>query len=501
MSSNSSGPFSSVEVKGCEESTNSLHEDLENSNRDNLVDFNHHNSTDRIYREYDPPRLESFAASWKAGRPTFVHSCFRCIRYSFIFTVLYGAGTSVVTIFIIWLSLNLGAICRHFDGTWYEMPVSIQKALLTLEVAEGMIVQCWFLSIIVPIFGWKLVKELNLLSWTMLAASIDAVYRLLLNVFRTYNRTWSSYPMNFLFATSFLFISYKVASQYRQNIRQRLQLAFKLGVQFYVSLPVALIINYVVLHYFNLISEKSKAILASLAPAFVIIPKAITRLCAEKMEGLNHPGTSILLLLSTHAGMPVLFRILQTKLHGFWMYFLLSIIHGIESTFDKITLPLQDYILHRCCTKGQRGYTSKEKKPRVNRLFADLAIINMIAESSAIIVSSVVTQMCRYYYSRDEKGRAHNVVSLLEVGCWQIITAIIVEFVFNTIAVKIQTYYYNVPIMRVWKIRKRWLFAMFIIQTLITILYFGGYFLNTLRNNKVFDERITHVCKQPFHTS
>ena len=203
----------------------------------------------------------------------------------------------------------------------------------------------------------------------MLAASIDAVYRLLLNVFRTYSRIWSSYPMNFVFATSFLFISYKVASQYRQTFKQRLRLAFKLGAQFYFSLPVALIINYVVLHYFNLISEKSKAILASLAPAFVIIPKAITRLCAEKIDGLNHLGTSILLLLSTHAGMPVLFRILQTKLHGFWMYFLLSIIHGIESTFDKITLPLQDYILRRCCTKRQRGYMPKEKKPRVNRLF------------------------------------------------------------------------------------------------------------------------------------
>ena len=141
MSSNSRKPFSSVEFKDSEESTNLPHEDLEDSNGDDLVDFNHHNSTDRIYREYDPPRIQSVASSWKAGRPTFLYSCFRCIRYSFIFTVLCGAGTSVFSIFIIWLYLNLGAICRHFDGTWYEMPVSIQKALLTLDVAEGMIVQ------------------------------------------------------------------------------------------------------------------------------------------------------------------------------------------------------------------------------------------------------------------------------------------------------------------------------------------------------------------------
>ena len=484
------------------ESAYTLYDGSENSNGSDLADFKHDSSTDQIHREYDPPRFQSVSASWKLGRPTYLRSWFRCIFHSVVFTALCGAGLAVVPIFIVWLNLNLGAMCLHFNNTWYEMPISIQKALLTLQVIECMIIQCWYLSIVVPVFGWKLIKDLNILPWTILVASIDALYRLLLNVYHTYNRTWSSCPMNLLFATSLFFVSHKVASQYRQNTRQRLGLAFRLGVPFYVGFPVALVINYVLLYYFNRITEDSKAVLASLSPALVIIPKAIARLCAERMEGLNHPGTSVVLLLPIYAGLPILFRLLQAKLHGFWTYFALSIVHAITGTFHKITLPLQDYLLHRYCAKSykrQHGYVSKYRKPRVNRLYADLAIVSFVAESSAITVSSVVIQICRYHYGRDCKGQKYDVTRLLKAGCWQVMTGIIVELIFNTVAIKVLTYYYNIPVMRVWKKNKLWIIAVFLTQTIISIFYFGDYFLNSLRSNTMFDRGIIHKCKEPFH--
>ena len=485
-----------------QEQTNSQHNELNNSDStdDDLVDFGYYDSTDRIYREYDPPSFQCVSASWKVGRPTYLKSWLRCIQYSFVLTVPCGAGIAAVAIMIVWLHLNLGAMCRNFTDkdTWYKMPIGIQNAILTKDVVECMVIQCWHLLIILPIFGWRLVKKLNLLLWTMFVASTDAVYRLLLNVYHTYSQIWSPFPMILLFALSLVLISYKVASQYRQNIRQRLQLAFKLGAQFYLGFPVALTMDYVMTHYFEIISKHSKAILASLSPALVIIPKAIGRLCAEKMEGLNHPGTSILLLISLYAAPPMFFRILQAKLHGFWMYFALSIVHGIEGTFDKVTLPLQDYILRRCCSKRRRGYVSKQRKPRVNRFLADLSIISFLAESSAIFVSSFVIQMCRYYYGHDDKGRAYEALTIFEAGCWQVITGIIVELLFSAIAMKIQTYYYNIPIIRVWKKRKLWLIAMFLIHMVISMFYFGDHFYHTFRTNEMFDKRITHKCTEPF---
>ena len=499
MSCDSSHPQSSVEYT--QEAFSLDNEEPEDNNNNDVADFKYYNSTDQIYREYDPPRRKCVsAASWKKGRPTYLKSWLRCILSSFIFTVLRGTGIAVVAILFVWLKISLGAICRNFnvDGTWYKLPEGIQKALLTDEVIECMLIECWYISVILPIFGWKLVKKLNILLWSMFAASIDAIYRLLLNVYCAYNTSWSSYPLNILFATSILFISYKVSSHYRQfTIRQRL-LAFKLGAQFYVGFPVALIMNNAVSYYFNIIPEKYKAVLASLFPALVIISKVTTRLCAEKMEGINHPGTSVLLLISLYTVPTMLLRVLQAKLHSFWMYFMLSIVHGIESTFDKITLPLQDYIIHRCCAKRQQGHISRETKPRVNRLFADLAIVSMIAESTAIIFSSVVIQLCRYYYGRDDKGRSKDPLPLFEAGCWQVITGITVEFFFNIIAIKIQTYYYNIPIIRVWKNNKRWLTTMLLINMFIGIFYFDDYLYRALRGNEMFDQQITHKCTKPF---
>ena len=469
-----------------------------NGEEDNLSDFKIGQSTDKIYREYDPPNLDCVFSSWKEGRPTVCHSWYRCIRYSFIFTVICGVVMAIISTFIIWIELNLGVICRHLNkGTFNKLPQGIQKAQLTRGVIKGMLIQSWFFLIILLVFGSKLVKKLNLLPWTLLAASIDAIFRLLLYVYRMYGRLWMPYPLYVVFMTCFLFSSYRIASHYEQPIRQRIRFAFKLGAQFYIGFPLSLVINHVVLHYFSVIPDKYKAVMASLAPALLIAPKAIARLCAEKMEGVNHPGTSVLLVVIPHAAPQMLFRILQAKLEGYWMYVVLSIVHGIESTFDKITLPLQDYILKRCCLRNQQ-HNSRERKPRENRLFADLAIVSMIAESSAILVSSAVIQMFRYHYGHDVKYRINNYARLLETFLFQASTGITIECLFNIIAIKVQTYFYNIPIIRVWKARKLWIFGMFLFNTIMGMLFFGKYFYGALSSKHIFDKTITRHCTNPF---
>ena len=135
----------------------------------------------------------------------------------------------------------------------------------------------------------------------------------------------------------------------------------------------------------------------------------------------------------------------------------------------------------------------------MNRRYANMAIVSMIAESSPIIVSAVVVQMCRYYYGRDDKGQVYNAVTLFTAACWRAITGITVEFLVNIIAIKVQTYYHNIPIVKVWRRNMRWLLAMFLIHTVIGMFYFGGFFYNTLRSNETFDKRIADKCTAPFH--
>ena len=465
---------------------------------EDIADFKYFNWNDQIYREYDSLRPESFSASWKTGRPTVLRSWRRCIFYSFILTVICGAAMSAVATFLFWLDLNLDTAC--YDISWYEMPKNIQLIRLTSEVAKGMTIQCWHLFTMFFVFGWDLVKKANLLPWTILASSTDAMFRLFINVYRTYDR-WRLFPLNALFASTAIFSSYQIASQFRQKTGQRIQLAAILGAQFYLGIPVAVIFNGVIVPHFKHISNSSKALLASLCPTLLIIPKAVARVCARNTRGINHPGTSVLLVVALHAGPPTLFRILQAKVEEFRMYVILCFVHGLESTFDKITLPIQDFILQwfyerRCCKRKQ---ITGHLKPRASRLQADLAIMSVIAESTAIFVSSAGLQIFRYYYARDDRGERYDATKLLEIFCLQAGVAIVIETLFNALAIKIQTYFYNIPIIRVWKINKRWILGMFLVQHFMGLLVFGNHIYSATRTKSMFDQNITQQCFEPFY--
>ena len=51
-------------------------------------------------------------------------------------------------IFRVWLEINLGAVCRQHDSSWYKMLKSVQNVQLTADVLKGMIIQCWYLSVV-----------------------------------------------------------------------------------------------------------------------------------------------------------------------------------------------------------------------------------------------------------------------------------------------------------------------------------------------------------------
>ena len=82
--------------------------------------------------------------------------------------------------------------------------------------------------------------------------------------------------------------TYRIANCYQEMFTQRLGLAFKLGAQFYLDFHTAMMYIYLLLHHFRLLPETYKAVLAFLSPLLLVLPKAITRLCAEKLDVLDN---------------------------------------------------------------------------------------------------------------------------------------------------------------------------------------------------------------------
>ena len=475
-----------------------------------MEDFETHSSSDSIHCEYEEPLSQtlngstqnrnhtSSPADWRSNRSSCASSWFKSAICSFTTTIIGGVSIGVIATAVMWLDINLGENCFNYNNRWYEMPVNVRRIRLTTQVIEGMVIQFWSLTCILAIFGWPLVKELNLLNWNMLVAFMDGIYRLFLDVYGQYNRKWASYPLNVMFSIITLFNGYRVARHFRSRLRQSLSLAVKLEGQFYMCIPVAFLLNYLVVPYYKELSESERALLASFLPAILIIPKALGRVFAERVTGINHPGTSFVSLIATYTGGAMYFRVLQAGLEKFSLYFVLCIVHGLESTIDKITLPLRDYIYHKCCTES--GQSVREfRTPRVNRLLADLALLSMIVEAGSIFLSCAIVEIFRYYYGRDSYGHKYMGLDLFKSFMWRVSIGIIIEWIFNILAIKIQTYYYNIPVCKVWRFRWRWIMPMIILHTIITMLYFSESLYNAaVSRPELFGSEASWKCVLPF---
>ena len=477
---------------------------------DDLDDFEIYNHSDLVYREYEPLSIDYLSSSedyhrvdefgrphWKTGRPSRLISWCRCLVYSFLFTVLSGTFIGCFSMTLMWVDLNTSELCYDFTNHWYKMPLKIQQIRITSHVFKIMIIQSWHFYCILFVFGWPMIKEANLLGWNMLASFGLAIYRLFLYTYGGYNFKWSTYPANALFAVVTMFNGFRVAAHHIRRFRRRLILAFKLASQFYFGFPIALLFNYSVIPYYKTLSEINKVVLASLAPAILLLPRAIIRISLERLKGINHPGTSISLLFTFQVGASMVCRVLQAGLQDFKPFLALCIIHGLEGTLDKITLPIRDFLCHKWFFNRHHSFT-QFKTPRVSRLWADFTITSIIVEASAIFLSCATVQVFGYYYARETGNEKLDGYALFLDFLWRVTLAIITEFLFNIVSIKIQTYCYNIPVMRVWDLKWRWLLAMILLHVTVAILYFSEFLFDAVRSHAIYDQKVVRKCVGPF---
>ena len=477
--------------------------------KDNLDDFRRSGSSDTIHCEYETcsPKLYSASSrcissynkinNWKLYRPSCAMSFCKSTTCSFFATVLGGVFVGMVSTAIMWLDINTAGVCFGYKNKWYDVPVYIQRIRVTARVLEGLVIQLWSFMVFIAVFGWLLMKQLNLLFWNMLLSFIGGFYILFLYVFGKNNETWNAYPVNILFVIITSFNSYIIASFYRQTIKSRLSLAIKLGGQFYLGFPIVMFFNYFIVPFYKTQTESNQAIIASCVPVLVVIPKIVERALAGRLQGINHPGTSGMLLIVLYIGAANT-RVLQAALHDFRLYVLLCVIHGLGGAIDKLTLPLQDYVLKRCFKCQQHSFSSQFRSPRANRLLGDLALLSVILESSSIFVNCATVQIFLYYYGRI-KGKRFNGYVLFKDFLWRVAVGIFIEWFFNALAIKLQTYYYNIPVIRVWKRRWRWIMLVVILNAIIAMMFFSEHLFTAVRSKDVLiNPTVRRKCVGPF---
>ena len=211
---------------------------------------------------------------------------------------------------------------------------------------------------------------------------------------------------------------------------------------------VAILAAYFIYPAYSKQDKAGRLLIALFTPLIVVFLKGISRICVQRLWKISHPGTSFVLLAPLYYGSAVLLRLLQVDLSSLESVALIGVIHGVAEVVERSTIALIDHIYNQVWERrlvALGGF----RTPRRERLAADIAIMSVVYEASAIISANGFLYLYQYYYTRDNSP-----LELLQSFAVTTLVPLAIEWFFTSVSLAIETRYLNVPVIAVW--RKRW---------------------------------------------
>lgn len=467
---------------------------------------------DTVFQEFDPPEGRQGKMAWKLSRPPKLKFLFTCFKTVFTMQFVVGSSIGLLAIAIAVLDFNTADLCYEKTTQWYSMPRGIQSIRVTGASIEGFFIQLWHFSIMVCMFGFSVMKELNLFTVNLLAAFTDCCYRLYLQIFGMYKQSWMSYPLNVLFVsmvmTNSVIIAKHIIPAHLYSKKTLSKITGLLALQFIFGIPVCFLLVYKIFSWYNEKSEIEKVFIAGLSPLFLSIPKVIVRTAVPKFN-LVHPGVLHLLIGTLYTAAAFVFRVMQAELVSFWLFVALGAGHALVDLVERLTVSMRDYIweyayklLSRCCRSRPRDFPAgKARTPRSMRFVADVSIQLVITEANALVSAVGFSQLYKFMYPDDVQtpdGYFENLIWQFLARC---VTGLAIDVFFNTISLWLQAMYLNVAVLKVWG-SKQWRYHVIanVVCTTMVVLYFTEYLFAIVRgknDGKKF-KRFAFNCSLPF---
>ena len=441
------------------------------------------NENDVIFQEYDPPAEDNSKMGWKASRPaSWWHSLWKAMKHAFCIQIVGGVALGSIAILILVLDFNTVDLCFDWQkSNWTALPKRTQAVMVTGACCQAYMVQLWSFLVVLFLFGWPLIKELNLLVLNLFGAFVDTCYRLYLQVYDIYERHWRSFPLNAIFVLMLLMNSLLIGREIaRRNENRRpgrmkktLQVFAMLLAQFAFGIPITFVFVYVLIPLYGRANETNRAVIAGALPLVTAMPKVIVRLAAQRIDFL-HPGDSHALLVVLNFASAIVFRVMQAELTNLNFYILLSLAHGAVDLLERLTIVIRDYLWYfvykklKQCGVETTLNAARFRTPRSMRFVADVSIQMILGESTSLIAAVGFIQLYKFMYPVPD-GSAQ---SALDQFFIRVSIALSIDFVFNSFSLWLQMSYLNVAVVRVW--RKKWRKHMLIglIITIPALCYF-----------------------------
>ncbi|XP_032226763.1 uncharacterized protein LOC116610154 [Nematostella vectensis] len=452
-------------------------------------DFLSFDPNDYVFREFDHPEgEEEDPKSWRKVRPAFKSSLWTSFKTVFATQILAGTGLGLLAIFITFLDFNFADLCYEKTSEWNTMPLKIQRIRVTAQSVEGFVIELWYFLVLTTAFPGSLLKKLNLLVLNLLVAFIDVTYRLYLQLYGIYKRPWMSLPLNGMSVSMVVLSAWILGRHFSpSSIKRAMKYAFILSTQFILGMHVCYLLNYKVFPWYNEQSERVRFLIAGVCPIVTAIPKVVSRLGAQKLNRVVHPGTANVFVGVLYGASAIVFRIMQAELSSIDLFIALGIGHAFIDMLERLTITMRDYLWERFCRLfcRQRRPLSKYSTPRSRRFMADVSIQILIQESTSLIGALGFIHLFHFMYSNNKPPFTDNSVLInFAIRC---IIGLCIDVVFNTISVVIQTRLMNIAVNRVWRKKWRYHLVVNLIITSLTMIYFTEYLLDVVRKKYDFN--------------
>ena len=176
--------------------------------------------------------------------------------------------------------------------------------------------------------------------------------------------------------------------------------------------------------------------------------KIISRICVQRLYNITHPGYSYTLLVPLYYGSAIIFRALQADLDSLENIAIVGIIHGAAEVIERSTMVFIDHIFYLLWKRKSAPWGSF-RTPRRERLMADIAIMSMMSESTAIVSVNGFIYLFKFLCLQD--GSLSMVLLLFAKFT---LVQLMIEWFFTSVSLAIETRYQNLAVMAVWG--RRW---------------------------------------------
>ena len=434
--------------------------------------------------------------AWKRLRPSISRTMLNSLCYGFLISVLSATVCGMVSFTVYYFCYQTLLNCELHPKE--SIPIKLQWLITISEVLLSGFLYFWFfinISFYFRPFQLSGVRK-KMVIVTLLFYLVDSVIRIgMLACGITHSKltTLQRVPGETIFCLSSCAFIYVMKMHFCFGpLIQQLKFMVLFVVPYALTQCAGILTVSCIYPAYNKQNASGKVMIAIFTPLIAVVLKAAGRICIQRLWcRISHPGTSFVLLAPMYYGSAMMLRLLQVDLHSLDAVALIGVIHGIAEVFDRSIMAFIDHIIHQVVEKRKIPWGGF-RTPRRERLAADLTIMSMLSESSAVVTVNIFLQLFQYFYTYNNSP-----LKLIESFAITTSVPLGIEWFFTSVSIVIETRYKNLPVMTAW--RKRWKrhLAVVLINLVMVCIWTSTSLFIVVKGR--FEDNVKNHCQMPFN--